>query len=242
MTSRHARIALVGDRSDRVPAHARIPTALRDAAAAPDVVEPYWVASCDVALARELADVDGIWLVPGSPYADRDGAMAAVTVARTQGIPFLGTCGGFQHAVLEYARTVCGLYVDHAERPLDAGAVPIIVALTCSLLGEQDEVVVREGTCAAAVLGAGSRVERYFCAYGLDDGYRHRLTAAGLVFSADDATGAARMLELPGHPFFLATLFQPELSCDETWVHPLVRAFVAATLDRAADRVAVEAG
>jgi CTP synthase (UTP-ammonia lyase) len=138
--------------------------------------------------------------------------------------------------VLEYARTVLGLDVDHAEDPTGATAGPIIVPLSCSLLGEESDVYVTDGTRAGAILGAGPRIERFFCAYGLDDHYRTRLEDAGLVFSASDAIGAVRMLELPGHPFYLAALFQPELSSDASWVHPLIRAFAAAALDRAATR------
>lgn len=231
--ARPARVALVGDRSPHVLAHARIPLALRHAGPAPDALDPYWVASGDVAGIPDLAGFDGIWVVPGSPYADRDGALAAVRTAREHGVPFLGTCGGFQHALLEIARDVIGLDVDHAEDPTDA-AEHLIVPLACSLLGEEAPVDVAPGTRAAGLLGAGPRVERFFCSYGLDARFRERLEAAGVAFSATDGTGAVRMLELPDHPFFLGSLFQPELSCDETWVHPLIRAFAAAAVDRSA--------
>jgi len=240
--TRPARIALIGDRSPHVMAHDRIPVALAGATADPDALDPYWIASPDVASVPDLAGFDGIWIVPGSPYADRDGVLAAITVARTRGVPLLGTCGGFQHTVLEYARTALGLDVDHAEDPTGAAAGPIIVPLSCSLLGEESDVHVAEGTRAAGILGAGPRIERFFCAYGLDEQYRTRIEDGGLVFSATDATGAVRMLELPGHPFYLAALFQPELSSDTSWVHPLIRAFAAAALDRAARSAAVMPG
>ncbi|EXG81223.1 CTP synthase C-terminal region-related (seleno)protein [Cryptosporangium arvum] len=226
---RPARIALIGDRSPHVLAHGRIPDALRQAAGEREV-DVYWIASTDAARLTGLAGFDGIWAVPGGPYVDRDGVLHAVTVARTSGVPFLGTCGGFQHVLLEYARSVCGLDVEHAEQPLDAGAEPLIVALHCSLLGEEADVIVAPGTRAAQVLGAGRRVERFFCSYGLDDRFRARLEAAGLVFSAVDDEGTARMVELPGHPFFLASLFQPELSSDLHWAHPLIHAFTDAAL------------
>jgi CTP synthase (UTP-ammonia lyase) len=236
MASRPARIALVGDRSPHVLAHTRIPEALRHATAEPGAVDPYWIASTEAAELPGLADFDGIWLVPGSPYADRDGVLHAAGVARTRGVPLLGTCGGFQHTVLEFARTVLGLPLEHAESPLDPDAEALIVPLTCSLVGEEAEVDVAAGTAAAGILGAGRRVERYFCDYGLQERFREPLEAAGLVFSATDPSGAVRMLELPGHPFFLGSLFQPELSSDRTWVHPLIRAFAEAAVRHAAGR------
>ena len=231
---RPARVALVGDRSEHVLAHGRIAAALRHGTPAPDAVDPYWIASTDVTGPDDLAGFDGVWLVPGSPYASRDGALAAVTAARTTEVPFLGTCGGFQHALLEVARNVCGLFVDHAEQAVDEGAEALIVPLSCSLVGAESTVVVRPGTFAATLLGAGPRVERFFCSYGLDDRFRAALQGAGLVFAADDEEGDARMVELPGHPFFVASLFQPELSSDETWVHPLIRAFAGAVVEHAA--------
>ncbi|TQS44007.1 hypothetical protein [Cryptosporangium phraense] len=94
------------------------------------------------------------------------------------------------------------------------------------------EVDVVAGTRAAEILGAGRRTERFFCSYGLDDRFRARLEAAGLVFSAADDQGTSRMVELPGHPFFLASLFQPELSSDVSWVHPLIRAFADAAAEQ----------
>lgn len=226
-----ARIAVVGDRSEHVRAHARIPVALRHSGFD---VEPTWVGTARVAAPADLDGFDGVWLVPGSPYEHRDGALAAVTAARTTGVPFLGTCGGFQHALLELARNVCDLFVDHAEQVLDEGAEELIVPLSCSLVGARATVVVRPGTVAASLLGAGPRVERFFCSYGLDDRFRTALEAAGLVFAADDEDGSARMVELPGHPFFVASLFQPELSSDESSVHPLIRAFAGAVVARAA--------
>ena len=239
--TRPARIALVGDRSPHVQAHGRIAVALRHALADPDAVDPYWIATPDVRDVPSLAAFDGIWLVPGSPYADRDGALHAAGVARREGVPFLGTCAGFQHALLEFAAEVCGIAAAHAEDQPDAPE-HVVVPLRCSLLGEEADVDVLPGTRAAAVLGAGRRTERFFCQYGLDERYRARLEAGGLVFGANDADGAVRMLELPGHPFYLAALFQPELSCDETWVHPLVRAFVAAAVARATGEATDPAG
>ncbi|HZM79452.1 MAG TPA: hypothetical protein VFC19_27290 [Candidatus Limnocylindrales bacterium] len=228
-----ARIALVGDRSPHVMAHNRIPVALAHATLDPEAIDPYWIASGEVAGVADLAGFDGIWVVPGSPYADRDGVLSAIRSARTGGVPLLGTCGGFQHMVLEYARNVLGLDVDHAEDPTGAAAGPIIVPLACSLLGQESEVDVLPATRACDILGAGQRIERFFCSYGLHEHYRDALVEAGLVFCATDTTGAARMLEIPNHPFYIGALYQPELSSDSSWVHPLIRAFATAALQHA---------
>ena len=149
MTHPMARIALVGDRSDNVRAHARIP-ALVDALLRRDgiALDPYWIATPDVAEC-DLGRFDAIWLVPGSPYDSADGAIAAARTARERQIPFLGTCGGFQHALLEFARNVCGLSgVENAE-VTPAAAEHLIVALECSLKGHEEAVMIVPGTLAA---------------------------------------------------------------------------------------------
>jgi CTP synthase (UTP-ammonia lyase) len=227
------RLALVGDRSPTVEAHNRIPALLR-ALGAPgdDAIEAYWLASPSIRAAEDLAGFDGVWVVPGSPYANIEGVLAAVAAARTGHIPFLGTCGGFQHLLLEFARNVCGLAgVDHAEIHPEAPDL-LVVPLECKLFGEEAEVVIAEGTAAAA-MGAGPTTERFLCRYGLNPDYERCLVSHGLVVSGRDAGGDARVAELPGHPFFVGTLFQPELSSDPTWVHPLILAFAAAVRRRA---------
>jgi CTP synthase (UTP-ammonia lyase) len=180
-----------------------------------------------------VAGFDGVWVVPGSPYERMSGVLSAIEGARLAGIPFLGTCGGFQHLLLEFAHNVCGLAdVTHAE--VGPGAArQLIVPLVCSLLGEEATIVVAPGTKAAAAMGAGPATERYFCRYGLNDQYLAVLEAHGLVVSGRDEVGEARLVELTDHPFFLGSLFQPELSSGPGWAHPLILALAAAVRDHA---------
>jgi len=117
---------------------------------------------------RELA-LPGFQLGHGSDVAARtgvtvilcpEGALAAVRIAREQRIPFLGTCGGFQYALLEYARDVCGLAeVENAEVTPDASQY-LIVPLECSLTGHEEAVMIVPGTLAAKISGPGRRTER----------------------------------------------------------------------------------
>jgi len=234
MTQLAPRVALVGDRSANVRAHGRIPMiidALLDREGI--ALDPYWIATADVG-GCELSGFDAIWLLPGSPYVSAEGALAAVKTAREHGIPFLGTCGGFQHALLEYARDVCGLTgVENAEVAPDA-AEQLIIPLECSLKGHEEAVMVVPGTLAAKSSGAGRRTERYHCSFGLNPDYLEALAGGGLRFSGFDDGGQVRIAELPGHPFFLCTLFQPELHGEGTRPHPVIRAFAAASVHRAA--------
>jgi len=187
------------------------------------------IGQADVELAAcDLGRFDAIWLVPGSPYDNPDGAIAAVRTARERRIPFLGTCGGFQYALLEFARNVCGLpAVENAEVTPEADE-HLIVQLECSLKGHEEAVMIVPGSHAAEISGPGRRTERYHCDYGLNAAYLERLSQAGLRFSGFDDNGQVRIAELPGHPFFVGTLFQPELHGDGSQPHPIIAAMAAA--------------
>ncbi|MBX6389234.1 MAG: hypothetical protein IRZ08_09600 [Frankia sp.] len=238
-----ARVALVGDRSADVAAHGRIPTIIRQLRERDGLaLDAYWVPTPDAAEPGALAGFDAIYLVPGSPYENEAGALAAVRFARENRVPFLGTCGGFQYAVLEFARDVCGLRdAAHAEVAPEAGE-PVIVSLACSLRGHEDAVRIERDSLAEWVLGVERTVERYFCSYGVAAGYLDRLRAAGLRFTGTSDDGEVRVVELADHPFFLATLFQPELVADPSRVHPVIRGFATAAVARAAQRRAAARG
>ncbi|MEV0972247.1 CTP synthase C-terminal region-related (seleno)protein [Microtetraspora glauca] len=230
-----ARVAVVGDRSPHVRAHARVPfllNALRDREQLD--LDAYWIPTGDAEDERALEGFDGVWLVPGSPYRSEAGAVAAVRAARERGIPFLGTCGGFQHALLEYARDVCGLAEVAHDENTPGEELPLIAPLVCSLVGHEGAVRVAPGSLAERVLGTNRTVERYHCSYGVNPYYLDVLREHGMRLTGFDDAGEVRIAELADHPFFLCTLFQPELSRGESQPHPVIRAFAAAVAAHAA--------
>lgn len=235
---RFPRLALVGDRSPAVRAHSRIPLlleALREREGL--TLDAYWIPTDAVG---DLSGFDGIWIVPGSPYRSEQGAIEAARTAREHGIPLLGTCGGFQHAVLEYARNVCGLQVEHGEN--NPGAERLLIQpLSCSLAGHEALVRLAPGTRMEKILGTGQSLERYHCAFALNPDYLDTLREHGLCFSGRDEEGSVRAAELPGHPFYLLTLFQPELAGDGSRPHPLISAFASAVTLRAGQPEALAA-
>ncbi|WP_442907111.1 CTP synthase C-terminal region-related (seleno)protein [Kitasatospora sp. NBC_01250] len=232
-----ARIALVGDRSDAVRSHARVPGLLEALRVREGLdLDAYWIPTEDAH--QGLDGFDAIWVLPGSPYRSEEGALAAIRTARENGIPFLGTCGGFQHALLEFARNVCGLERSgHAENdPATADEDAVIVPLPCSLVGHEGTVRVAPGSRVARLLGADRIQARYHCNYGVGPHHLDVLRAHGLAFPGSDESGEVRIAELPSHPFFLATLFQPELHGDGTRAHPLITALAVAAADHAGAR------
>jgi CTP synthase (UTP-ammonia lyase) len=175
-----------------------------------------------------LSSADGIWCVPASPYADPGAALRAVRLAREHLTPFLGTCGGFQHALLEYTQNVLGRNdLAHAEE--HPGAAEFLIGpLACPLLETSGVISLAPGSRVAAAYGSSEIVEGYHCSFGLVAG-RERLFHGGpLRIAGRDPKGEVRAVELDGHPFFVATLFQPERAALDGRTPPLVRAFVEA--------------
>ena len=126
-------IGLIGDFDESVTAHRAIPLALRRAAERlSQRLEFDWLGTDTMPDAQGLARFDALWCVPASPYRSMAGALRAIAFARREGVPFLGTCGGFQHAVVEYARAVLGWAdAEHAETAPDA-PLAVITALDCA--------------------------------------------------------------------------------------------------------------
>lgn len=230
-----ARIGVIGDRQWDHPPHQTIGDAVCHAdhllgtATAiewvdTDTIDPNTI---DPEAEDALHRLDGLWIAPGSPYRSMDGALHAITVARTSQLPLLGTCGGFQHMVVEYARQVVG-FVDAQHAEYDPYASDLFVSeLTCSLASQTMRVSLRSGTRASAAYGAAHADERYYCNFGLAPGRARILEDAGLVVSGVDGT-EPRVVELPDHPFYLGTLFVPQTSSTAERPHPLVVAFVRA--------------
>jgi CTP synthase (UTP-ammonia lyase) len=227
-------IGLIGDFDPDVTAHRAIPRALELATAKLDTpVEWLWLATDRIAdeIWPLVERCGGLWCVPASPYRNTDGVLKAIRYARLSRIPFLGTCGGFQHAVLEYARDALG-HADAAHAELDPDAPsPLIAPLACALVETSGLIHFSPGSRIRSIYGVDSAEETYHCSYGVDPRQEALLRDGGLVIAGRDEAGEARTLELPDHPFFMATLFQPERSALAGREHPLVKAFVAAAAE-----------
>jgi CTP synthase (UTP-ammonia lyase) len=224
-------IGLIGDFNPGVTAHVAMPRAI-DLAARRLALEAVaaWLPtpSLEDGAEAELAGFDGLWCVPASPYESMEGALHAIRFARERGIPFLGTCGGSQHALIEYARNVLYLSeADHAETNPGA-ALPLIVPLACSLVEVNDAIIFKPGSRIAAIYGKSEVVEQYHCSFGLNPHYHELFDAGNLRITGFDRNGEARAFELEGHPFYIATLFQPERSALADVTHPLVVAYLQA--------------
>lgn len=223
------RIGVVGDRDDAIVAHRAVPLALERAAAMQGhALRVEWIPTDEIEATRRVLGYHGLWCVPGSPYRSMAGALVAIRHARECPVPFLGTCGGFQHALIEYARNVHGWSdAEHAETAPGA-ARAVVVPLECALVEVAEPVRLLPGTRLARAYGGTSAHEGYHCRYGLEPRFRGTLLRGALRATAEDERGEVRAVELEGHPFFVATLFQPERAALEGRPVPLAAAFLAA--------------
>jgi CTP synthase (UTP-ammonia lyase) len=235
------RIGVVGDHQKGNETHRATAAAIDHAARHRAMeAEVTWIATPEIegAADKVLTGFDALWIAPGSPYQSMRGALEAITFARTRDLPLLGTCGGFQHVIIEFARNVAGIPdAAHAEYDPDASRL-LINGLACSLVGEVMGVSLVQGSVAHQAYRSPSTTERYYCQFGLNPEYLQTLTRSGLAVSGIDQDGEVRIVELPGHRFFLATLFVPQTSSAPDAPHPLISAYLGAGARRRAEAAA----
>jgi CTP synthase (UTP-ammonia lyase) len=222
-------IALIGEFDPSSTTHAATNAAIRHCAAALGTsLTSAWVATDELNDAL-FSRVAAIWIAPGSPYRDMIKALAAIRYAREHGVPCFGTCGGFQHMVIEYARNVLGVAdAQHAEYAADADG--FITPLACSLVGRSMQLQLVPDSQVATYYGALSVTEQYYCQFGVNPARVASLKTGPLRVSGSDAEGEIRVIELPDHPFFIGTLFVPQTRSLPGKPHPLISAFVRAAL------------
>ena len=237
------RIAIVGDFDRFRHSHWATEAALFHAATASKLpLEPAWIATSTLCGAdvERLAEFDGVWGAPGSPFASAEGMLTAIRFARERDLPYLGTCAGFQYALIEFTRSVLGVAdADSAENRPD-GANVVITQIACPMperasgvprLAGADRVEVLPDTLLSTHVGVRDLSEEYFCSFETNDAFVPRWLAAGMRVAARGPRGEMRAFELPDRRFFVATLFQPQLSSRSDAPHPIVTAFLRASAD-----------
>ena len=209
----------------------------------------------------QLDGVDAI-LVPGG-FGERgiEGKIEAVRHARTQGIPYLGICLGMQLAIVEYARNAAGLTGAHSTEFNRGNPHPVIALISewqdqkgtlesrdeksdlggTMRLGAQ-EVRISHGSLAHAVYGADLIRERHRHRYEFNNRYLQKMMNAGLRFSGFSRDGLVEIIELPGHPFFIASQYHPEFRSTPRDGHPLFTGFIRAARDFRAMQLPAAAG
>jgi CTP synthase len=247
-------IGLVGKYVDLPDAYLSVVESLRHGALANDVkLDLRWIPSDDMdglLAADHLEGLDGIVVPGGFGIRGIEGKISAARHARENGIPYLGLCLGLQCAVIEFARSQLSLAGANSAEFDPTTPHPVI-----DLMESQQDVADMGGTMRlgiyAAKLGEGSLArrlygeelvyERHRHRYEVNNRYRKDLEAAGMRLSGtspDDSL--VEIIELPSHPFFIASQFHPEFKSRPDDPHPLFAGFVAAAVARCSSRTVEE--
>lgn len=238
-------IAIVGKYIQLHDAYLSVVEALKHGGiAAAANVRLRWVDSEDVDkvhVRQLLSGVNGILVPGGFGTRGTEGKIEAIRYAREEQIPFLGICLGMQMAIVEFARHVAGMEGANSVELDEQTPYPVI-----ALLPEQDGVenlggtlrlgaypcVLREGSKAKMLYGAKEISERHRHRYEVNNSYRELLEQKGMMFSGVSPDGRiVEMLELPEHPYFLATQGHPELKSRPNRAHPLFRGLIQAAVE-----------
>ncbi len=174
----------------------------------------------------------GFWIAPGSPYKSMNGALKLIHHTRENKIPTFGTCGGFQHMVIEFARNVLNIQdAEHAEYNPYASRL-VVNPLSCDLKGELLDIHITDiDSKTFAIYGKEKTTEKYYCNFGLNPAFQDLFHKNGFKIVASDKYKEARILELDNHPFFIATLFVPQDNSMPESPHKLVTKFIKAVLN-----------
>ena len=237
------RVGIVGDFDRGKHSHWATEAALFHAAARLGIaVEPHWIPTPSLSHgAQRLEEFDGIWGAPGSPFASMEGMLRGIEFARVRDVAYLGTCAGFQYALIEFTRNVLGvLDADSAENKPDGENI-VITPVECLLPGPSPGVprlagsgVARPvpGTLIEGLCGPADLRGEYFCSFETNGGFLERWEAAGLRVAARGRDGEMRAFELPQNRFFIAMLFQPQLSSSYERPHPIIEGYLRACSTR----------
>jgi len=244
--SQRCTVAICGKYVALHDAYISVVEAINHAGAALDTyVDIQWVSTEEIAdrnAGECLRDAQGI-VVPGG-YGDRgiEGKIASIGYARETGLPFLGLCLGLQCAVIEFARGCCGLAGANSLE-FDPDTPHPVIHIMETQVGIEDKggtqrlgqypCHLEPGTLARELYGDELAWERHRHRYEVNNAYRDRLTEKGMVFGGLSPNGKlVEMVELPAHPYFVASQFHPEFKSRPNRPHPLFLGLIAAALKR----------
>ncbi len=197
-------------------------------------LEAQWIISDALDVSEEhLKLFDGFWFSPGSPYKNAENVLSAIQYARENEVPALGTCAGFQHMVIEFARNVLGLYRADSEENDAAFADAVIAELSCTLKNKKEKLKI-SGTDSilARTVGGDEFIGEYRCHYGFNEAYRSAFQSSDAIAAiVESENGSFRGFELKEHPFFIGTLFIPQFDIGGDGPYRIIKSFVKAVLE-----------
>lgn len=224
------KIGIIGEYNQNSPSHLSTKTSIDHSRKLLGInIQESWISTNDIDLTL-FNTYSGIWIAPGSPYKNMNKTLLAIQYARENNIPCFGTCGGFQHMIIEYARNVLG-HKDAAHAEYDPYASNLFISpLSCSLVGKEMRIRLKVDSSVSKIYQSLQCKEKYYCNFGLNPHVLPLFKNCSLQIVGLDSEGEARVVELQHHKFFIGTLFVPQISSTQMNPHPLVVAFLNSCL------------
>jgi CTP synthase (UTP-ammonia lyase) len=224
-------IAIIADYNPESETHLATDSALQHAAKYNQMqIGVTWIPTRE-AHSPVLRNFHGVIIGTGV-FENRSNLLNSIRYTRENDIPTLATCGGFQHMMLEYARNAIGVSdAEHAE--FDPTAVnKVIVPLACSLRGRTMELTLTPNSQVNSLYQTTQTREQYYCSFGVRPNFVETIADSPLRIVGSDAEGVLRITELPSHPFFIGTLFVPQIRSTDGAPHPLIAGLLCAARHR----------
>jgi CTP synthase (UTP-ammonia lyase) len=221
-------IGIIAEYTPTFEPHVATSAAIEHSGDSLGISAPYeWISTADIS--DDFFERYGaLWVAPGSPYKNMEKTLWAIRFARENGVPTLGTCGGFQHIMIEYARNLLGIAdAQHAEYDPYASNL-FISELACSLAGKEMELSLHPESRIAEIYGSTHVGEKYYCNFAVNPEFIETIQNGPISVTGSDAEGEVRIIEYSEHVFFIATLFVPQARSKQNYPHPLVNAFLDA--------------
>ena len=220
------KIALIGEYNPALPSHQKTNAAIEHSNKKIGThIKGQWISTNDISIPL-LQEYAGIWITPGSFYKNTDKTLQAIKYARENNIPCLGTCGGFQQMVIEYARNVLNHHDAQHEEYDPYSSNLFISSLSCSLTCKELNLTFVPESKIAKFYDVCQATENSYCNFGLNPETIKLFNEGPLQLVGTDSDNVIRAVEIESHPFFIGTLFVPQNRSIENHPHALIIAFL----------------
>lgn len=220
------KIALIGEYNYDLLSHQAINAAIEHSNKKLGInVAAQWISTNDISIPL-LKEYAGIWITSGTVYKNIDKTLMAIQYAREHNVPCLGTCGGFQQIIIEYARNVLGHHDAQHEEYDPSSSNLFISSLSCSLIGGEMDLAFAPQSKIATCYEVCKATESSYCSFGLNPKVVQLFNQGPLQIVGFDSDNEIRAVEIQSHCFFIGTLFVPQNRSTDSNPHVLITAFL----------------
>lgn len=225
-------IALVGNYDENIDLHKLIPLSLDTISNNLGInIDIEWLDTRRINI-KKLKSFDAIWCTSGVPYKSTQGVLNAINFARVNNIPFLGTSFGYQHCLLEFARTELSFTNADSYELNKNTTMPLISKLKSKLIKKAEEINLNNKSKTAKIYKNTKINEECESSYGLNPSFLHIFDDSSMNFVGFNSINEVKVLEIKENDFFIATEYLPEKAILDNKSHPLIEEFLISAFNK----------